>query len=123
MGTRESYEPGTFSWVELVTSDQDAAKAFYADVLGWEYDDNDMGEGMTYSMAQRDGQYVGAVFASNDQPPHWNSYITVESVDDTADKVKEAGGRLVSDPFDVMDAGRMVAVQDPSGGMVCLWEA
>src|SRR4051794_33936560 len=121
MGTRERHEPGTFSWVDLATSDAEAAKAFYGEVLGWEYDDREVGEGMQYSLAERDGKVVGALFKS-DQPPHWNSYISVESVEDSAKKADEAGGKVLQDPLDVGDAGRMAAIQDPSGAAVMIWE-
>src|SRR3954454_13200804 len=114
MGTRDSYEPGTFSWVELATSDADAAKRFYGELFGWEYDDNPMGEGAVYSMATVDGQVAAALFAS-EQPPHWNCYVTVASADDAAEKVKEAGGTVAAEPFDVMDVGRMTVIQDPTG--------
>jgi len=60
---------------------------------------------------------------SKAMPPHWNSYICVEDVDKTAAKVVPAGGKLVEAPFDVMDAGRMAVLQDPSGAFLCLWQA
>ena len=53
MGERTSYVPGTFSWAELATSDQDAAKRFYSQLFGWTYSDQPLGDGQTYSMAQR----------------------------------------------------------------------
>jgi predicted enzyme related to lactoylglutathione lyase len=121
MGIRERYEPGTFSWVELATSDAEAAKAFYAELFGWEYEDDEVGAGMVYSTARRDGHVVAALLGS-DQPPHWNSYISVASVDEAAKKVDEAGGKVVQEPFDVMDVGRMAVIQDPSGAPVSLWE-
>ncbi len=122
MGTRERYEPGAFSWVELATSDAAAAKDFYGTLLGWEYEDNDIGDGGVYSMGKVDGHYVGALYET-DAPPHWSSYVTVESADAAAEKAKEHGAELVAEPFDVMGAGRMAVVQDPSGAVVSLWEA
>ena len=83
MAERTSYPPGTFSWAELATSDADAAKAFYTSIFSWDYRDTPIGDGMVYSTALRDGGDVGALFAS-EQPPHWNCYVTVESVDATA---------------------------------------
>jgi predicted enzyme related to lactoylglutathione lyase len=121
MGTRESYEPGTFSWVELATSDADGAKRFYTELFGWDYDDNPLGEGAVYSMAKVDGQVVGALYAS-EQPPHWNSYVTVKSADEAAEAVKEAGGTVAAEPFDVLESGRMLVIQDPTGAPLCLWE-
>ncbi len=83
MGERTSYPPGTFSWAELVTSDADAAKSFYSQLFGWEYEDNPTGpDGPVYSMAQRDGHSVAALFGDDSQPPHWNCYVTVESADE-----------------------------------------
>jgi predicted enzyme related to lactoylglutathione lyase len=124
MGTRESYAPGTFSWAELVTSDADAAKRFYADVFGWDYEDNPMDDqGGVYSMARVGGRYVAALFGSDQQAPHWNSYVTVASADDTARQASEAGATVLAEPFDVFTSGRMAVIQDPTGAIVHLWQA
>ena len=61
MGERTSYPPGTFSWVDLQTTDQDAAKSFYADLLGWQYDEIPIGDGATYAMAKLQGHSVAAI--------------------------------------------------------------
>src|SRR6185436_11154682 len=111
MGDRTSYAPGTFSWAELVTSDADAAKAFYTSVFAWEYRDNPIPDGSVYSTALRDGKDVAALYAS-DQPPHWNCYVTVESADATAARASEHGGGVVAEPFDVMEEGRMAVIAD-----------
>lgn len=122
MGERTSYPPGTFSWAELATSDADGAKAFYTSLLGWDYDDNDMGEAGVYSIALRDGKPVAALFQDADQPPSWNCYVTVESVDDAVAKATQAGGTVAHEAFDVMELGRMAVIADPTGGTLCLWE-
>ena len=115
MGERTSYPPGTFSWAELATSDADAAKAFYANVFGWEYRDAPIPDGSVYSTATRDGKNVAALFAS-DQPPHWNCYVTVESADATAARAGERGATILAEPFDVMDVGRTpVSLDRPIG--------
>ena len=121
MGERTSYAPGTFSWAELVTSDADAAKAFYTSVFGWEYRDNPVGDGQVYSTALRDGKDVAALFTS-EQPPHWNCYVTVESADATAARASELGATVAAEAFDVMDVGRMAVIVDPLGAALCLWE-
>jgi predicted enzyme related to lactoylglutathione lyase len=121
MGERTSYKPGTFSWAELATSDAGAAKSFYTGLFGWEYDDNPIGDGQVYSMARRDGLEVAALFSS-EQPPHWNCYVTVESADDATARAGENGATLISEPFDVMEAGRMAVIADPAGAALCLWE-
>jgi uncharacterized protein len=121
MAERTSYPPGTFSWAELATSDAEAAKAFYGELFGWSYDDNPIGDGQVYTMAQRDGGTAAALFQT-DQPPHWNCYVTVESVDAATAKATAAGGTELHEPFDVMDVGRMAFVADPVGAAIFLWE-
>lgn len=122
MGERTSHPPGTFSWAELATSDAAAAKAFYTELFGWDYEDNPAGdEGQIYSMARRDGHYVAALYSA-DQPPHWNSYVTVASADESAAAAAAGGGSIVAEPFDVMDVGRMAVIGDPGGAALCLWE-
>jgi predicted enzyme related to lactoylglutathione lyase len=121
MGERTSYAPGTFSWAELVTSDADAAKAFYTSVFGWGYRDNPVGDDQVYSTALRDGKDVAALFTS-EKPPHWNCYVTVESADATAARAAELGATVAAEAFDVMDVGRMAVIVDPVGAALCLWE-
>ena len=124
MGERTSYAPGTFSWVDLNTDDQEASKAFYADLLGWQYNDIPIGDGIHYSMAQVDGHDVAAI---SPMPPgtdvvHWNCYVTVDDADATAARAKELGATLLAEPFDVFDSGRMAILQDPQGAVLSVWQ-
>ena len=115
--------------MDLPTTDQAAAKAFYAGLFGWTYDDQPMGEGQVYSMAMLSGHQVAAIssqppeMAAAGAPPMWNTYLAVDSVDDATAKVEAAGGKVAMAPFDIMDAGRMSFVMDPSGAPVALWQA
>jgi uncharacterized protein len=129
MAERTSHAPGTISWADLATSDQDGAKAFYSGLFGWEYDEQPVGEGVTYSMAQLGGRSAAAISPQRDEesaqgiPPHWNLYVTVEDVDAAAPAVGEYGGQVFAEPFDVMDAGRMTVIADPAGAVISLWQA
>jgi len=129
MSTRTSYAQGTPNWVDLQTTDPQAAKAFYAGLFGWEFDDQPMPQGGAYSMAMLRGEPVAAIAAQSPEmkaagaPPAWNTYLAVDSVDDAAAMVEKAGGQLAMAPFDVMEAGRMAFVIDPSGAPVALWQA
>ena len=102
MRKRTSYEPGTFSWVELSTTDHEAAKAFYGELLGWDADDQELPDGGVYSMMQVGGQPAAAIQSQPEQqqglPPYWFNYVTVASADETAAKAKEAGARSTSTP-------------------------
>ncbi len=128
MGERTQYAPGTFSWTDLTTTDQDAAKAFYGSLFGWKADDRPIGDDMVYSMMQLGGKEVAAISPQPQMlrdagaPPTWNSYVTVESADASADRAKELGATVLSPPFDVFDAGRMSVIQDPQGAVFEVWE-
>jgi predicted enzyme related to lactoylglutathione lyase len=128
MGERTQYTPGTFSWADLTTTDQDGAKAFYSELFGWEITDNPVGEDMVYSMASIGGKTVAAISAQPQQqrdmgvPPMWNSYVTVASADDAAAKAGELGATVHAPPFDVMDVGRMAVIADPQGAFFEIWE-
>jgi predicted enzyme related to lactoylglutathione lyase len=129
MPARESYAQGTPSWVDLQTTDQAAAKAFYSGVFGWTYDDQPMDGGAVYSIAKIGDGQVAAIapqspeLAAAGAPPMWNTYLAVDSVDDTTAKVGRAGGTVAMEPFDVMDAGRMSFILDPGGAPAALWQA
>jgi predicted enzyme related to lactoylglutathione lyase len=127
MATFDHYDQGTPSWVELVTPDQDASRDFYAGLFGWDYDDNDMGEMGHYYIARLDGSELGGVSGQmpgmEGHPAYWGVYLAVDDVDATTAKVEGAGGKVEAGPFDVGPAGRMSAIQDPTGVRVGLWQA
>jgi predicted enzyme related to lactoylglutathione lyase len=121
----KKHEPGTFCWVELATNDGPAAKKFYTSLFDWGVNDVPSDAG-TYSMVQKRGKDAGALYEQGPQekaiPPHWNSYVRVDSADDTAAKAKKLGGTVLLGPFDVMEHGRMAVIQDPAGAVFSLWE-
>jgi predicted enzyme related to lactoylglutathione lyase len=124
----ESHAPGTFCWADLGTSDAAGAKRFYTGLFGWSFEDRPMTPDSFYTMFQREGKAVCALYQQDPQqaqsmPPHWLSYISVESADASAQRAKSLGGSVVMEPFDVFEVGRMTLVQDPSGAVVALWEA
>jgi uncharacterized protein len=122
MGKRESHEPGTFCWVDLSTSDAEGAKAFYGELLGWEFEDSEIPGGGVYTMCHVQGDAVAAIVQQDEQPGHWNNYVTVVSADETAAKARQLGANVFEEPFDVMEAGRMAVFADPSGAMLCVWQ-
>jgi predicted enzyme related to lactoylglutathione lyase len=123
MGERTGYTPGTFSWAELSTSEPDGAKRFYAALFGWDYDDRPIPDGSVYTMARRDGKEAAALYAAREgMPTAWATYVTVESADATAARARELGATVLAEPFDVLKAGRMAVIQDPTGAIVSVWE-
>ncbi|HEX4034354.1 MAG TPA: VOC family protein [Solirubrobacteraceae bacterium] len=128
MGERTKYAPGTFCWVDLASSDQPAAKEFYAGLLGWEAEDIPVGDEAVYSMMSVGGKRVAAIGPQGETqreagaPAAWQSYVTVESADAAAARASELGATVVADPFDVFDVGRMAVIRDPQGAFFSVWE-
>ncbi|HEY3357638.1 MAG TPA: VOC family protein [Polyangia bacterium] len=129
MAETKDYVPGTFCWIELMTSDPAAAKKFYGDILGWTGEDAPMPDGSSYTMLKLGGDDVGGLYQLGAEmkkmgvPPNWSAYVAVKDAGATAKQVAALGGKVVKDAFDVMDVGRMAVVQDPVGATFCLWQA
>ena len=69
---------------------------------------------------------MGAVSSQPESAPEaavWNTYVWVEDADETAAKVRASGGTVLTEPFDVGDAGRMGTFADPGGAAFCVWQA
>jgi len=128
MGRRTSYEPGTFCWADLATTDAQAAKAFYGRLFGWDAVDMPAGDDATYTMLRRDGANVAALYQQGDDQreqgmaPMWLSYVSVDAVDALAERVPALAGTVLRRPFDVLQAGRMAVVADPQGAVLLLWQ-
>jgi predicted enzyme related to lactoylglutathione lyase len=123
-----SHTPGTFSWPELATTDQKGAVAFYRALFGWDLNEQPIGPSETYSMFQMRGKEVGAAYTMRPEekqsgaPPHWNNYVTVTNADEAVKKAEGLGAKVFAPPFDVMDAGRMAVLQDPTGAVFQIWQ-
>jgi uncharacterized protein len=123
MGERTSHPPGTFSWTDLGTSDADAAKSFYTGLFAWEMEDMPIPDGGVYSMARLNGKYAAAIYAAQEgQPTAWASYVTVDDVDATTRRAGALGATAMVEPFDVLQAGRMAVLQDPTGAVFAVWQ-
>jgi uncharacterized protein len=127
MAQRSEYPAGTFCWVDLATTDQEMAKSFYGDLLGWSYLDVPTDMGNTYSLATVDAQQVTAIYplppGQQNPSPHWTSYVSVVNADDAANRAADLGGSVIMAPSDVMTAGRMAVIRDPTGAVFSMWEA
>lgn len=123
------HSPGSFCWIELTTTDQNAAKKFYMSLFGWDVSDSPIGPDEVYSIFKLEGRDAAAAYSMQKEqraqgvPPYWGIYIAVESADAAASRAKELGGKLLMEPFDVMEHGRMAVIQDPTGAVFCVWQA
>ena len=124
----KEYPDGIFSWVDLGTTDPEAAKAFYGGLFGWSFLDLPTDSGNVYSMAQLESYHVCGLgpldpdMQAQGIPPFWTSYIKHDDVDSAATKAADAGGTVMFPPLDVMDSGRMTIIQDPSGASFGVWQ-
>jgi predicted enzyme related to lactoylglutathione lyase len=127
MPERDGYLPGVPCWVDTSQPDPAAATDFYAGLFGWEFEDVMPPEsGEKYFIARLHGGEVGGVGSTPEaasQIALWNTYVCVDSADETAAKVRGAGGGVVMEPFDVMTYGRMAVLSDPQGAVFMAWEA
>lgn len=121
-------KPGNFCWVELATSDSEAAKSFYSQLFGWEFQDNPMGPDMVYTMLKLDGKDVGGLYklmpdmVEQGVPPNWMTYVAVTDADEKVEKAKAAGATVLNGPFDVATYGRMAVIKDPTDAVFSVWE-
>src|SRR5678816_1102287 len=98
------FKPGTFCWVELATTDANAAKSFYSQLFEWTFKDNPVSPEMVYTMVQLDGKDVGGLYQMTPDmtgqgiPPNWLSYVSVKSADETTEKAKTDGATVLNGP-------------------------
>jgi uncharacterized protein len=119
------YAPGTPCWVDVTSPDLERSVAFYSELFGWTADQDPRPEAGGYTRFSKDGKLVAAGSRPQQEgmPSFWSTYLASGDVDATAAAIREAGGNLLTEPFDVFDAGRMVVAQDPTGAAFGVWQA
>ena len=114
-------EPGTWSWSELITTDIEASKAFYAAVFGWGSETHGDGPGAytEWKLGGAEGRSIGGMMLKPPPmpefvPPHWGVYFAVVDTDAACERIQSLGGMVAMPPFEV-EPGRMAVVMDPGG--------
>ncbi len=116
---------GRFVWYELMTTDVEAAKAFYGNVVGWGMRDAAV-RGMSYTLLTIGEAPVGGLAQLPEDArrmgaePRWLGYIAVNDVDATTRQVKQLGGAVHVPPADIPDIGRFSVVADPQTATLAL---
>jgi predicted enzyme related to lactoylglutathione lyase len=120
-----SYATGTPCWVDVTSTDLDRSVEFYTRLFGWEAQRDPRPEAGGYTMFTLRGKNVAAASPvwQEGMPSVWTTYLASDDVDATAAKAREAGGNMLMEPFDVLDAGRMTVIQDPTGAILGVWQA
>lgn len=113
---------GNIHWSELVSTDAQASKAFFTEIVGWEVTEMPMPNG-PYFICMSGGVPVAGIMgvdqieADHDIQPHWMTYIAVDDVDGASGNVAGAGGTVIREPFDIPGVGRIAIVMDPGQGV------
>ena len=116
-----AHPPGTVCWVELATTDAEAARLFYGPLFGWTGAEIPMPDGSPYTLLQQDGHSSAGLYRLSDEqqrdgvPPHWMIYTAVEDADAAAEAARSNGGTVLVEPMSVPNVGRMVFLQDCEG--------
>jgi len=111
-------------WIELFTTDTDAAAAFYGGLFGWTATDPDEAFG-GYRQFLRDGVPVAGLMlndGSMGSPSTWTVYLATDDAAATVAKAREAGAEVFAE-MQVGDLGHMAMLRDPAGAMVGAWQA
>lgn len=127
MSPQDRYIPGVPCWIDTTQPDPESAAAFYGELFGWEIEDvmppDSAGR---YYIGRLRGGDVAAIGSQPEEQPGtaaWNTYVWVQDADETAAKVRAAGGTVLREPGDVGDSGRMAVFADPAGAAFCVWQA
>ena len=121
------FKTGEFCWNELATTNVKAAKEFYSQSFGWTFSDHEMGDA-TYSMIKYGNkEFAGMWQIPHDQekqiPPHWMSYISVNNLEQSIEKVKKHGATIKVPLTKAGDYGQFAVIIDPTGAHVALWQS
>jgi len=112
-----------FVHVELNTTDLPKAKAFYSKLFAWQLEDMPMPDG-TYTMI-RVGDGTGGGMMKHPMPgapSFWLAYVAVDDIAAATAKAKSLGANVIKDVTEVMDAGWLSIISDPTGAVLGLWK-
>jgi uncharacterized protein len=118
---------GRFVWYELMSTNPEAAKAFYTAVVGWGIR---RWEGpMDYTMWTAGEAPRGGVMQLPEEaramgaPPHWMGYVDVADVDASTKRAEALGARVLVPPMDIPGVGRFSTFQDPQGAVLSMHQS
>jgi predicted enzyme related to lactoylglutathione lyase len=114
---------GRYLWYELMTTDVDAAAAFYGEVVGWKTQSWEGGT-MPYTMFMAGEEAIGGLMKLPEEaqrmgaPAHWLAYVGVPDVDEAVAKLTELDGTVLAGPLDIPQVGRIAVFKDPQGAAI-----
>ena len=117
-----NFAQGDLCHFELPVKDSKRAKDFYGKVFGWKFEDHPE---IDYTLFTTPGGKVGGglLRPAPEMPYKVTNYLMVDSVDEAAQRVKKAGGKLLNEKTEVPGYGWMQHFEDPEGNLLALWQA
>jgi predicted enzyme related to lactoylglutathione lyase len=126
MPEQTHYEPGTPNWLTLLAPDIDAAQRFYGAVFGWNFESMGPDHPMPYVLCMKGGHVVAGMVPRPDDPDTpiaWQTLLATDDLEATVQAAEQAGGRVVAEPMEVPEQGRLAVVVDPTGAPIGFWQA
>lgn len=114
-----------FCWIEMCTDNPEAAKSFYGELFGWNYNAIEMDQGGVYSTFEpAAGGPGGGIMAkpAAEAPTAWMPYVATDDLEASVAKVTALGGTVHMGPTPVPGHGAFAVVADPAGGVIGLWK-
>ncbi|MDQ6753292.1 MAG: VOC family protein [Actinomycetota bacterium] len=117
--------PGAPCWIDLMTSDPEKAKDFYAELFGWTYETGDQEKYGGYIVASKNGQMVAGIMKNDGQsgyPDVWTTYLRVEDINAVTESTTANGGQVFMGPMEVPGQGHMAMIGDAGGAAIGVWQ-
>ena len=117
IGSYVMFEPNTLDWPECGTKDIEAARKFYSTLLGWTFEETDMGEGQKYTVFQLGGESMAGMMATEMPKSYWSIYFRVEDCKAMTEKARSMGAQVGLEPTTAPGVGTFSMLGDPQGAM------
>ena len=117
IGSYVMHEPNTLDWAEAGSTDVDKARDFYSQLLGWKYEEMDMGEGMKYTVFQSDGESAAGMMPTQMPMSYWSIYFMVDDCKNMVARAKSMGAQVMLEPDSAPGVGTFSVLADPQGAM------
>lgn len=110
---------GNRCWYELLTSDLEQAKKFYGELFGWQFESKEMQPGQDYTTIYNGDKQIAGLMAfteaSQEVPPYWQIYFTVDNLDQTLEKAQAKHAKAMYEPINYPEVGRFTSLQEQGG--------
>lgn len=114
---------GSIVWRDLTVPNAEEVKNFYCDVVGWTASSHSSCD--DFNIHQSNGEVMAGVCYAKDSnanvPPQWLLYVNVKSVEASAARCVELGGKVLDGPR-MMGKNLFCVIQDPVGAVMGLIE-